>query len=495
MTTFCPFWILRSKTACLLITVLTLLGRTKIIHAAPFSIQGPGVHASDFRITTFAAGLDYPLGMAQLSDGSLLIAVSEGMSFWTSTGKLIRLVDADRDGIADGPGTVLFPGLPGGQTSLRIGGNLIFVTGQGQGKPISILRAGAAPGDPLTLVGKIIISYPSGSWLHPHSALGIRATPGLPGSYDLFFQLGSDRNFATTTQTATITNENIAGVSGTLKGDSIYMLTVTDHTTSVTASNPTRIASGLRNPAGFAFHQVTGDLYFEDNGIDGFVDPNEPTSADELNRIPAAEIGGTTVEDFGFPTNYTAYRSGTVVGGAGVQPLVAFQPLPDPMTGSESEGPNDIAFAPSSFPDGLNNGIFVGFHGKFNLGGRTNEENPLVYVDLATFTYFHFIGNDEPNVGHLDGLLATEDSLFVADLASNGNLSNGGGFGMIYQIKSLARPSLSYRRINNTLELTWTRGVLQEADGVSETWKDLLTAASPYSIELDQPRKFYRAKN
>src|SRR3989442_1625722 len=297
MNIFCHFYLLRRRTVCPLIVMLALLVWTKVTQAAPFSIQGPGVRASDFRITAFAAGLDYPLGMALLNDGSLLVAVSEGTSFWNSTGKLIRLVDADRDGIADGPGTVLFAGLPGGQTSLRIGGNLVFVTGQGQGKPISILRAGAGTGDPLTWVGKIDINYPAGGWLHAHSALGIRPTPGLSASYDLLFQLGSDKNFAKTTQTATITNQNITGVGGTLNGDSIYMLTVTDHTTSVTASNLTRVARGLRNPAGFAFHPVTGDLYFEDNGIDGLVDANEPTSADELNRIPAAEIGGATAQD------------------------------------------------------------------------------------------------------------------------------------------------------------------------------------------------------
>ena len=87
------------------------------------------------------------------------------------------------------------------------------------------------------------------------------------------------------------------------------MLTITDHGTSVTASNLIRIASGLRNPAGFAFHPATGDLYFQDNGIDGLVDPTEAFSADELNFIARANIGGPA-EYFGFPTNYTAYRTG-----------------------------------------------------------------------------------------------------------------------------------------------------------------------------------------
>ena len=49
--------------------------------ADPFTIHGPGVHATDFRITVFATNLSYPLGMVQLADGSLLVAVSQGASF------------------------------------------------------------------------------------------------------------------------------------------------------------------------------------------------------------------------------------------------------------------------------------------------------------------------------------------------------------------------------------------------------------------------------
>ena len=468
----------------------------EVARADPFAIQGPGVKATDFRITVFATNISYPLGMVQLADGSLLVAVSQGISFWSSTGQLIRLTDTNHDGIADAPGAVLYNGLPGGQTSLRMFGNLFFVTGQGVGRPISILRAGATPDAPLTLVGSINVNYPSGDWEHPHSALNLRATPGRSGSCDLFFQLGSDQNFAKTTRTATISSAQITGASGTLAGESIYMLTVIDNLTNVVATNLTRIAKGLRNPAGFAFHRLTGDLYFEDNGIDGLVDANEPLSADELNMIPAAEIANRSVPDFGFPTNYIAYRTRTVVGGGGVQPLVTFQPLPDPFTGSESEGPNDIAFAPPAFPVGLNNGIFVGFHGRFDSGGIPNEENPLVYVDLTTGGYFQFIGNDEPNIGHLDGLLSTADSLFLADLTSTGSTGSGGNTGVIYQIKSLIT-RLAFRIHDNVLELTWPAGVLQQSYGLAGPWSDLPSAISPYSVAFDpnHPQTFYRTRN
>src|SRR4030095_10544645 len=128
-------------------------------------------------------------------------------------------------------------------------------------------------------------------------------------------------NFAVTTRTATLTNLNVPGAIGTLQGDSFYMLTVEDHGTNVTATNLTQVASGLRNPAGYAFHPTTGDLYFQDNGIDGLVDSNEPLSADELNFIARTNIGKSTIS-FGFPSSYTTYRTGTIAGGAGVLPLI-----------------------------------------------------------------------------------------------------------------------------------------------------------------------------
>ena len=422
------------KSLYLLVVYASILGlAVPMASGAPFEIKGPDVDPNDFRVTTFASGLDYPLGMQQLSDGSLLVAVSRGQSFWNSSGQLIRLVDADQDGVADGPGTVLAAGLPGSQSALRVAGELVFATGQNM--PISVLRAGPTPADPLQLVGRFRIVLPAGRWLHPPSALEVRETPGRPDSYDLFFQLGSQTNNDPTTRTASLQSD--FGLSGTLDGDSIYKVTITVRGEEVSASDLQQIATGLRNAAGMAIHPLTGDLYLQDNGIDGLGDPNEPFSADEINLIPASAIGGA-IEDFGFPSSHIAYRTGRVVGGEGVQPLVAFHPLPDPMTGDESEGPADIVFAPSGFPDGLTGGMFVGFHGKFSLGGRSNEENPLVYLDLATHEYFHFVGVDESAIGHLDGLLATEDALFVADLTSSGNLNSGRGSGAIYMIKAQA---------------------------------------------------------
>ena len=67
-----------------------------------------------------------------------------------------------------------------------------------------------------------------------------------------------------------------------------------------------------------------------------------------------------------------------------------------------------------------------------------NEENPLLYVDLATGDYFPLVGNDEPEIGHLDGLLAAADALYVSDLTGTGSLSGSEPTGVIYRIAPVA---------------------------------------------------------
>ncbi|MFN0053427.1 MAG: hypothetical protein ACKV0T_14685 [Planctomycetales bacterium] len=383
--------------------------------------------ADKFQITTYATGLNFPKSMQQLSDGSLLVATTDspsGSFFASATGNLVRLVDSDHNGQADGPAQVLYSGLSGGLISIQLAGNLVLAS---NGSRISFLRQGASPTDSLTLIGAINLTYP-GFWGHRTSGMKVRDVAGQPGRFELYFNVGSQENYAATTVPVVASGL----VSGSLNADSIYRVTINDIGGVVEVSDLTQIAAGLRNAAGITFDPNTGDLLFADNGIDGLIDANEPLSADELNRIVAGNIGGA-VEDFGFPSTFIPYRTGGQ-GGAGDNPLVAFQPLPNPANGSESEGPADIAFTPDSFRSILGEGVFVGFHGRSELAGLANEENPLVYYSLATDSYFHFIDNDQP-IGHLDGLLATSDALYLADFSSNGRFSSGAsGAGIIYRV-------------------------------------------------------------
>jgi hypothetical protein len=127
----------------------------------------------------------------------VLVATSKPNStsspgFWDSTGQPVRLVDVNpRDGVADGPGTVLYGSLPGPLTDLRKVGDLVFVTSVG--RRISILRAGASPGDALSFLGSIDFSFPT-NWIHQSYALAARSVPGQSATYELNFNVGSDGN-------------------------------------------------------------------------------------------------------------------------------------------------------------------------------------------------------------------------------------------------------------------------------------------------------------
>jgi glucose/arabinose dehydrogenase len=423
-----------SYRGCIVIAVVIAHGTLRTA-TGQFTLQGPGVNPADFRVTTFATGLNFPVGMTELSDGSLLVATSNGSEFFgSSTGSLTRLADSDGDGVAEVRQT-LVSNVPGGRiTSVRRADDLIAVTGQGNDNPISFYRTGPTPSDPLTNLGQLNLTYPSGGWLHPHSALALRMAPGEADQYELYFQLGSNSNFARTTRTVQLSGG--AGFEVTLAGDAIHRVRLRDNGSVLTAIDHTQIATGLRNASGLVFHPQTGDLYIGENGIDGLTNVNEPHSADEINVIPVGDLG-TSLVNFGFPGTYERYRTGTTVGAAGISPIVTFQPLPLP-DGSEAEGINEIAFAPPAFPVALRGGLFAGFHGKYSSGGLANEENPVAFVDLTTGAYFHIIGNEEPGVGHPDGFVATHDTLYISDISPSGGLGAGqANTGRIYAIRSL----------------------------------------------------------
>ena len=127
---------------------LTLLAAAALLAApadAQFSIGGdPRVNPDDFTITTYAGGLNFPVGMAELDDGSILTAVANGASlFGSGSGTILRLVDDDGDAIADRWIRLEEELAVGGPTALDRAGDLLFVTGQGQ--PILILRMGLRP--------------------------------------------------------------------------------------------------------------------------------------------------------------------------------------------------------------------------------------------------------------------------------------------------------------------------------------------------------------
>jgi glucose/arabinose dehydrogenase len=447
--------------------------RRLLTGGAPFSVAGPGVNPADFRITTFASGLNYPAGMVTLSDGSLLVGVSNlsgGAAYADSGGALLRFADANGDGVADNPaGQVLYNGLPGELSGLSRAGEFLLATSAHSGSErISVLRAGSGPADPLTLVGSINFGFPSG-WWHTTFANAVWPVPGQSGTYELFFNVGSANNGVARdgngnvildgggNPTYQLTTQSVSAsglLNATLQGDSIYMVTLQDSGGTPVLSGLARIASGVRNAASMAVDSA-GNLFFADNGIDGNGGGEYGWSTDELDEITAAQIRAGNDLFFGFPetvggqlqvsyvrTNGQPGQSETVINpGVGVQPLVAFEPLADPSLGSlgsRAQGASGFALSPSGFPAGLNDGVFVGFHGEWDLGGTANGKNPLVFANPATGQYFDFVSNDEAGVGHFDGAASTSDSLFLSDLSPGGSTESGAGTGAIYQIKAIS---------------------------------------------------------
>jgi glucose/arabinose dehydrogenase len=426
---------LRARRLLALLTSCVAFAAGAASAAVPLVVQPrPGVSAADFRSTVFATGLDFPYGMQALPDGSLLVAVCHPLpsgSYFASLGEMIRLRDSDGDGRADGAPTILYSGLPGVVASVRRSSGLVFVTSAEDGRQrITVLREDV-PGAAYALAGAINLDFPPG-WEHGSYALAIQP---VNGGVELYFNVGSSGNDSQSADRVTASGL----VNRQLEGGSIYRVVIRRDARRVKASAVTRIASGLRNAAGIAIEPVSGDLYFEDNGIDDPLRRSDQRSADELDTLARKDLGGR-VESFGFPDNYVAYRTGTLVGGRGEKPVCAFQPLG--ARASESEGAVEIAFPPTAFPTALRSGVFIGFYGEYGKYGVDNGENPVVFCDRSTGSYYHFISNDEPGVAHPMSLLSTRDSLFVADLAANAALdASGAGAGVIYQIRANPPPA------------------------------------------------------
>jgi hypothetical protein len=193
-----------------------------------------------------------------------------------------------------------------------------------------------------------------------------------------------------------------------------WRVIVHDEGSTLTVSAPLQIARGLRNGAGMVFDQA-GTLGVQDDGIDTEGNRSVSFSADELNRVPASQLG-VSVPNVGFADAYVRSSDGQTIGlSADVSPPVAaFLPIDN----RKSEGAVELACAPGSFPADFVSGLFVPFSGQFNRGGSDNDENPVVFVDPESGRRFQFISDGV--MGHPNGVLATSTGSFLSDLNPTG---------------------------------------------------------------------------
>ena len=371
-----------------------------------------------FRVTQFATGLPFPGGMAITPDGGFLVATSPGYS----SGAILRFTDQNLDGVADGPGVAVFSGGGGPYTSL-VYTRKYWLAAQEGGDRYAFLAPGANPNDPYTAVGELQLIYNGASWWHPTEGATVAPVAGSPGLVDVFFNAGSQNNAALSSGNVTVQGLGMTAVD--VAADALYRVRIDQSgATPVVVGGPVQVATGLRNVYGLAYDSGSGTLYFADNGIDE-ANPSTgaPPQADELNLLTDIQLAGGAV-NFGYPTCYIQYLSGAAVGSGCQQPLAAFQPV----NGYRSEGAAGVALAPPGFPTPFHNGVFIGFYG--NPSGAVNDQNALVFYNLGTGQYLHFIESANPLTAAPISIYSSNDSLFVADF----------GTGVVWQVAATGVP-------------------------------------------------------
>jgi len=454
-----------------------------------------------FAVSLYASGLGFPSSMTTLEDGSLLVAVTDGdpsnrSPFGNTNSRLVRLPDADGNGVADSSQTLAT--LPGFVTSVRRVGDLVFAlsTGRSSQQPsLTIWRTGRSTGnpstDPLQLAGRLNFTFPP-DFVHTTYALAARISPGQPELVELYFNLGAQQDGLATDPSLRV---GLAAAPGTLftaaemPADSIQRLLVKDTGSAIEVSQPRTIATGLRNAAGMVF-DAAGNLLLQDNGIDA--DPSGVSSiksgfaADELNRIEAAELG-ITAPHFGFAGSYVQSSTGQLVNPSSGErpPLVAFLP----QNGRKSQGAVEIATAPIGFAADFAGSVFTAFFGRFGVGTALNDVNPIVVAHPQTGSYANFI--HDRVLGNPSGLLATPDALFLADFSRAGIFfgSNSAGIpadqqGAIYRITPQQSSALvGAPRVENLLSTGATIRWSADRDAITglELWGGAIPAGAPGS--------------
>jgi len=170
-------------------------------------------------------------------------------------------------------------------------------------------------------------------------------------------------------------------------------------------------ARGVRNSVGFAWHPVTGEFWFTDNGRDMLGDDIPPC---ELNRAAAAGL------DFGFP-----YCHGSSVADPD---FAALGRCEDSTPPAQELGPHVSPlgmkfYTGDMFPSEYQNQIFIAEHGSWNRSkeaGKTGYRITLVRLkDNKAISYEPFmegfLQGDEVLGRPVDILVAPDGALLISD--------------------------------------------------------------------------------
>ena len=167
-------------------------------------------------------------------------------------------------------------------------------------------------------------------------------------------------------------------------------------------------AGGIRNTVGFAFHPVTKELWFTDNGPDEMGD-NTPSC--ELNVAPKKGM------HFGFPYCHGGVFPDPKFGKA--DSCAAYTP-PVAKLGPHV-APLGLAFyTGTQFPPQYRNGVFIAEHGSWNRTQKIGYKVSLVTLhgnqEVSTTTFIDgFLQGDDVSGRPVDIAVLADGSMLVSD--------------------------------------------------------------------------------
>lgn len=328
-----------------------------------------------FTITVVAQALGNIRMMAQAEDGSLYLTRRE-------QGDVIRLVDADGDGAADGPPETVAADLPYVHGIALREGRLYLATD-------TQLLAGELDDEGQVGGLETLLDDLPDAGQHPNRTLAF-GPDGL-----LYLSVGSTCNACAETnpEAATVLQVEPDGSARTV------------------------FASGLRNTIGFGFHPETGELWGMDHGTDWRGDDSPP---EELNRLEEGR-------NYGWPYCYGFQAADNLFNqeppGMGKEQYCAELTTGPVLTYTAHSAPIGMVFyTGAQFPTDYANGAFIAMRGSWNRQPPTGykvvflrfaDGEPVGFADFLS----GFLLPDVPaHFGRLAGLLVAQDgSLLVGD--------------------------------------------------------------------------------
>jgi len=318
---------------------------------------------SGFNVNLFAEG-QWGVRTLALGPGGAVFATLSG------AGTIVRLVDANGDGVADGPAQTVLSGLdyPFGLAFRR---DTMYFSEQTTVKRLDPGAPGAPA--PVTLVSNL----PSGSHITRTIAFG-------PDNL-LYVAVGSSCNVCDETDAlrAAVTRYNLDG------------------------SNPHTFATGLRNSVGLAFSPVTGELWANNNDRDYLGDDLPP---EHLNILKDGKW-------YGWPQCYLPGKPNPEYPGVDCSTVE-----PPAITDTAHSAPLGLAFyTGTTFPAAYQGDAFMTYHGSWNRSVPTGAKVVRVRVQSGRPTAIEdFVAGwqlaDGSRWGRPVGLLVMPDgALLVSD--------------------------------------------------------------------------------